>query len=117
MVRQEAIAPADSFEAFLPPGRYEYSVRAFRSGRAAAAATGTVEVERFSPELLPSAPATLVGQGGQAGAAGVGSSEATASPADSPAGERRLATLGWPYLLLIMLFCAEWIIRRRIGLR
>ncbi len=117
VVLQEAIAPADSFEAFLPPGRYEYSVRAFRSGRAAAAATGTVEVERFSPELLPSAPATLVGQGGQAGAAGVGSSEATASPADSPAGERRLATLGWPYLLLIMLFCAEWIIRRRIGLR
>ena len=77
-------------------------------------------MERFSPELLPSAPATLVGQGGQAGAAGAagaGGSEATASQADSPAGERRLATLGWPYLLLIMLFCAEWIIRRRIGLR
>lgn len=35
-----------------------------------------------------------------------------------PPGDRpTLRSLGWPYLLLVAALCAEWLLRRRAGLR
>ena len=73
-----------------------------------AVASGSVDVEEFNPELLPgwevTAPELAL-------SAGADDRELRS------AGERRLATLGWPYLILLALFAVEWIVRRRIGLR
>jgi len=33
------------------------------------------------------------------------------------AGRQRLHTTAWPWILLVALLCAEWIVRRRQGLR
>lgn len=97
----------DTLAVRLPPGRYRYFARASREDRIAGAADGRVEVEAYSPELLPRAELTLP--------------EGLISDRQRQAarrGDRRgLATLGWPYLLLIAVFCAEWALRRFIGLR
>ncbi len=101
-------AAGDSLAVQLSPGRYRYVARAYRGGRlAAVAARGPVEVEAFTPELLPFAGALL---------AELEADEALRT-GSSAGRRRRLATLGWPYLLLIALFCAEWAVRRVIGLR
>ncbi len=97
----------DSLAVRLPPGRYRYLARAYQKDRIAGAADGPVEVEAYSPELLPRAGVTLP-------------EELTADrerQATRREGGRGLATLGWPYLLLIAVFCAEWALRRFIGLR
>ncbi len=108
VVLRSTLAAADSLDARLPPGRYEFLSRAFRSGAVSAVASGSVDVEEFNPELLPgwevTAPELAL-------AAGADDRELRS------AGERRLATLGWPYLILLALFAVEWIVRRRIGLR
>ncbi len=99
--------PNDSLAVRLPPGRYRYLARAYQEDRIAGAADGPVEVETYSPELLPRAGVTLP-------------EELTADrerQATRRDGGRGLATLGWPYLLLIAVFCAEWALRRFIGLR
>jgi hypothetical protein len=104
VVRSGSAVPAGTLSVSLPPGRYSYRARAYAAERVATA-TGLAEVERFTRELLP-APAAIVD-----------AAEVTAGAGDGDIGRRRLATLGWPYLVLIALFCAEWAVRRLIGLR
>ncbi|NIR46138.1 MAG: hypothetical protein GWN99_17055 [Gemmatimonadetes bacterium] len=105
-VRRAAGAGGDTLELTTPPGRYLYRSTVFRGGEAIASGSGPAEVESFSSELLPRPVDEL---------------EAPGAGADAPvrvAGRtRRLATVGWSYLLLIVLFCAEWAVRRFIGLR
>ena len=103
-------APAgDQLAASLPPGRYRYVARAFRDDGVAAAAEGPAEIEEFSPELLPWGGASLQDEVVAA---------AQDEIVDGPGGRSRpLAALGWPYLILIALFCAEWAVRRFGGLR
>jgi hypothetical protein len=99
---------ADSAGVIVTPGAYRYNVQAYRGGRSVASAAGPAEVEAFSRELLPQAPAPLADTATVAGAELDGT---------GPDRRRRLATLGWPYLLVILLFCAEWAVRRYSGLR
>ncbi len=97
----------DSLAAHLPPGRYRFHARAYRADRVAATAAGPAEVEAFAPELLP-----------RAGPAFSASFRVEPSPTTPAGGGRRgLAAAGWPYLVLIALFCAEWALRRLVGLR
>ncbi|UCF21252.1 MAG: hypothetical protein JSU87_07685 [Gemmatimonadota bacterium] len=96
----------DSLEVALPPGRYVYRAQAWRGGAAVSSAQGPVEVEEFSREFLPGASVTA------------DSTAATFVAGESAeAHGRGLATLGWPYLLLMALFSAEWVVRRLSGLR
>lgn len=96
----------DTVEVRLPAGRYQYTARVFTS-EGGTAATGPAEVEAFAPELLPRAPIEGLDSTVQAG------------PPNAAAAQKGqgLATFGWPYLLLILLLCAEWAVRRYIGLR
>ncbi len=96
----------DSVQVVLFPGRYSYRARAWRDGAAVAATEGPVEVEEFAPELLPGPSVTA-----DSTTAGVPSGRVTGQ------GGKGLATLGWPYLLLMALFSAEWVVRRLSGLR
>jgi hypothetical protein len=107
LIRVAAAAP-DPLEVRLEAGSYRYIARAYRSDDLVASAAGPVEVERFVPELLPRAKVTLVQRLDFANDPNAG---------DLGRRQRRLATLGWPYLLLILLFCSEWAVRRFIGLR
>lgn len=98
----------DSLATGLSPGRYRYAARAYVGTRAVSVAEGPAEVEAFSQELLPGPRASF-------------ESVTAATGADVDArrsgGSRGLATLGWPYLILIALFCGEWALRRWSGLR
>ncbi len=97
----------DSVVVRLPAGRYRYHAEAYRENRVAAAGQGPVEVEAFSDELLPRAALTELEEVG----------EARRRPGAGRDARRGLATLGWPYLLLIAVLCTEWALRRFIGLR
>ncbi|HSG81951.1 MAG TPA: hypothetical protein VLC48_06870, partial [Gemmatimonadota bacterium] len=98
----------DSLSAVMEPGGYRYIAQAFRGGRTVASVEGPAEVEPFSRELLPQATASLT----------AGTPAAAGDFASTGADRRQhLATLGWPYLVLIVLFCAEWAVRRYSGLR
>ena len=83
----------------LPPGRYQYTVAASDT------AVGTLHVEPFTGEMLRRAldPAQLTVPVGERG--------------PSTRSGRPLRTWPWPYLLVLGLLCAEWIGRRRAGLR
>jgi len=49
------------------------------------------------------------------GAPGVGAGVLGGGPpADSAP---RIRAIGWVYALLLLLLCAEWVVRRRVGLR
>ena len=76
----------------LPPGNYDVIVPGGR----------TMLVVNASPELLPSRPLLRSGDVGR-----------RARPDDA----RRARGVGWLYALVIVLLCAEWIARRRAGLR
>ncbi len=80
-------------EVRLPPGRYGYQVQG--SGR------GVVAVESWSQEFVPQ-PARLTGHDG-APAAGTARSA--------------LRDRSWLYGIVVLLLCAEWWARRRMGLR
>jgi hypothetical protein len=83
-----------------PPGTYSF--RAERGGEAAG--EGRFDVEARTAEL--------------AHAVEVPEAPESAAAAAALAGETRpLRTWPWPYLLAIVLLCAEWTLRRRIGLR
>lgn len=88
----------------LPPGTYRYVV-SDPAGDSTAA--GRFDVAATTAELLhqPADPVRL------AGVADRGDEGAAAFL------RRPLRTLPWPYLLIIALLCAEWIGRRRRGLR
>ncbi len=74
------------------PGKYDVAV----------AGGSALLVVNASRELLPRPPAVVSGGVGRAAAAG-----------DAP----RLRDSGWPYLVVLLALCAEWLVRRRIGLR
>jgi hypothetical protein len=76
----------------MPAGTYDI---ALPSGSA-------LLVVNASPELLPRAQTVAAGEVGGAAVAG-----------DAP----RLRDWGWAYLLAIGALCAEWLLRRRMGLR
>lgn len=80
-------------EVRLPPGRYAYQVQG--GGR------GVVAVERWSEEFVPR------------------ESRLTAHDAPVSAGMTRsaLRDRSWLYALVVVLLCAEWWMRRRMGLR
>lgn len=78
---------------FLDPGIYTYSLD--RGGR------GTVAVETWSEEWYPR-PVTLA------------ASEATVRPEEKRAG---LRDRWWLFAVAIAAWCAEWLVRRRMGLR
>lgn len=99
--------PGDSAQsAALAPGHYHYDVRAFAAGKEIARATGPLTVESYSSEFtrmpvdlkqLERGPRSLAGTSRVQG--------------------RALHTFSGLYLLLALLLCAEWILRRRWGLR
>jgi hypothetical protein len=86
----------------LPPGAYAYRVEG-PAGEALAG--GRFDVARATAELAPLALVPV--SDAEAGSVAAGD-ERRGSP---------LRTKGWPYLLVIALLCAEWIGRRRSGLR
>jgi hypothetical protein len=101
------IVAADG-EAVLPPprpGHYRYQAEAYTSDGATAVDAGELTVERYSHEFTR--PARL-GELGDEGAVG-----RVAVPGDG----RPLRTRVWPYVTLLGLLCAEWVLRRRWGLR
>jgi hypothetical protein len=96
-----------AFVAPPPPGDYSYRVRAF-SGDTVSAAAGELTVESWSPEFVrPRADVRALGAGGSIVRAG----------ADTRRPGTPLHTTPWPYVLLVLLLAAEWILRRRWGLR
>lgn len=89
----------------LAPGHYRYAVMG--GGPAATAlAEGPLTVERFSADL------TLLPIPVPSGREGEGSALRRVGSAG-----RRLHTHPAPYLLALVLLCAEWLLRRRWGLR
>ncbi len=101
----DTLVAIDSTEVFrtaaLPPGMYPYSVV---SGSDSSG--GRFDVQSYAPEL--SLPVVDV--------------ESTVERTGSSlsmrvSGGRRLRTAGWPYFLLIAVLSAEWLLRRRKGLR
>lgn len=74
---------------------------------------GRFDVEARSEEMLPrpAAPGPVGAPGPGAGAGGAGSQDA------GPSGGAPLRTSPWPYLLVLVLLSAEWVGRRRAGLR
>jgi hypothetical protein len=85
----------------LPPGPYRFRAR---TAAGTAVGEGRFDVARTTQELLPvprtpETPSATVAAGP---AAGTG---------------RPLRTSPWPYLLILALLCAEWVGRRRLGLR
>ena len=92
--------------AALEPGHYTYDIRAFSGGDEVARSSGPLTFESYSPEFirhvvdldeLERTPTALAGVG--------------------RAGGRPLHTYAWLYVVLTALLCAEWILRRRWGLR
>jgi len=88
----------------LPPGAYQYEVRTQQEE--GALAEGRFDVERYSGDLrFPRQDPERVG-------ASVGAADRVRI-----LGQRRMRTSSVPYLLLVGLLLAEWMARRRKGLR
>ena len=90
----------------MAPGHYTYDIRAFSAGTEVARSVGPLTMESYSPEFirrvvnfdaLKRAPTAL---------AGITRGEG-----------KPLHSYSWLYVLLVLLLCAEWILRRRWGLR
>jgi hypothetical protein len=94
------------FSAVPPPGDYAYSARAF-AGDSVAEAEGIFTVERYTPEL--SRP--------RADLAGLSGAGTPVRGAAERAGGTPLHATPWPFVLLVALLAAEWVLRRRWGLR
>jgi hypothetical protein len=103
-----ATAGADTAAtAALPPGHYRYEARAFAGGSVAGEAEGEITVESYSPEFTrPRVTLEML----EAGAVPVG-------PDMRLRPGRPLHTAAWPYVLIVLLVAAEWVLRRRWGLR
>jgi hypothetical protein len=86
----------------LPPGSYAYRVEA-ASGEPAGSGRFDVAAATIEMASLSLLPGSETGEG-------VGGAEIERAGAP-------LRTSPWPYLLVIILLCAEWIGRRRSGLR
>lgn len=92
--------------AAVAPGHYRYAARVFAAGREVARAAGPLTVESYSAEFMR-APADLSAL----------RSAPAALASTAPGAGRPLHTHMWPYVMLVLLLCAEWILRRRWGLR
>jgi hypothetical protein len=86
----------------LPPGQYDYHVEGSEGDTLAG---GRFDVAEATSEMT-AAPAVPEGQGEGAGESS--REEESGSP---------LRTQPWPFLVMIVLLCGEWIGRRRSGLR
>jgi hypothetical protein len=97
---------ADTIATAAPgAGRYRWTAQAFASGSTRESA-GELTVESASTEnIRPSVLAMLAAPMSELRATG------------TRAGARPLHATAWPYLALILLLSAEWILRRRRGLR
>lgn len=90
----------------VTPGRYRYEAVALRADSIVAESTGEMTADSYSPDFsLPRI------------AAGDLRTEAVALGGITRAGGRPVHTMPWPYLVLIVLIAAEWVLRRRWGLR
>lgn len=85
----------------LPPGSYRFEAT---DGEGNSLGGGRFDVARTTDELLP-APAQP------------DPPAAEAPREEATGGGRPLRTASWPYLLVLALLCAEWVGRRRAGLR
>lgn len=86
-----------------PPGEYVYRATVYGAAEQPLEATGALAVAAYSDELVrPSAELPFDDGDGDA---------------VLTAGRQRLHTTAWPWILLVALLCAEWIVRRRQGLR
>jgi hypothetical protein len=106
-----AVSGGVAVQAVPGPGHYRYEARAFTDVEGVEAVTGAGEltVERFSPEFTrpPRSVRWAADAGEVAGAARAG----------LPPGGRPLRAMAWPYVAVVALLCAEWVLRRRWGLR
>jgi hypothetical protein len=91
----------------MAPGHYRYQLRALEGGAAVAEADGELTIEGYSAEF---GRATVDLAQLEAGVVPVGAG-ARALPG------RPLHAAAWPYVLLVLLVAAEWVLRRRWGLR
>lgn len=87
----------------LGPGLYAYTVL---SETGDAVGEGRFDVSPRSDEMLPARFAASPPEGGTVGDGGVEEGRG-----------RPLRTLPWPYVLVLLLLCGEWVARRRAGLR
>jgi hypothetical protein len=85
----------------FPPGEYSYRVD---DSAGDVVSQGRFDVSAATAELVPP-PATFDP---------VAVMAASAAPGDVG---RPLRTFAWPYLLILILLCGEWVFRRRSGLR
>ena len=90
----------------LPPGTYRYQATAFAADRRLEA-QGELTVETWSPELART-PVRL---------ADVAAADRVARGSPAAGARRPLHTSPVPYVLLVLLLSAEWVLRRRWGLR
>jgi hypothetical protein len=89
----------------VEPGHYEYELELFGS-RGSTAARGPITVESFSPEFTrPSVDASRL-------EASMVALNGTVRGPRVP-----LRTSAWPWVLVALLLSAEWVLRRRWGLR
>lgn len=104
---RDAVVPVRNAEAVagvFPPGHYRYEARAYGADGWTSTAAGELTVESFSREFTRPA-VSLEGSEG-------GSEEARRAGAGRP-----LRASAWPYALVVLLLCVEWVLRRRWGLR
>lgn len=87
----------------LPPGAYVYRVEATDG---TPLSDGRFDVTAATAEMRPAPvlPVPISGAG-------------PALDTEDGRSGRPLRTTGWPYLLVIILLCLEWVGRRRTGLR
>ncbi|HSJ08083.1 MAG TPA: hypothetical protein VK936_15365, partial [Longimicrobiales bacterium] len=102
-----AAVPADTaFTAAPPPGTYAWRATAF-AGDSVAGGEGPLTVETYSPEFARRT-------------ADLGELRGGGSPVRDAAPRRTgtpMHATAWPYALIVLLLAAEWILRRRWGLR
>ena len=88
------------------PGHYSYRARAF-SGDNVISGAGVLTVERYSPEFAR----------GRIDGGRLESGAETVRGEDTARRGTPLHATGYPYVLIVLLLAAEWILRRRWGLR
>lgn len=95
-----------AFTTAPPPGHYSYRARAF-SGYNVITGEGLLTVERYSPEFARSSVDVARLESGATTVRGAGSARSGTPLHASP----------YAYALIVLLLAAEWILRRRWGLR
>jgi hypothetical protein len=104
VTRRDVVGPPDSLRLRFPPGAGTAETAPMVAGLYDVRTAGgsALLIVNASREWLPRSPAVRTGQVGGVVLAG-------AAP--------RLRAIGWVYVLLVAALCAEWLWRRRAGLR